>query len=114
MTENAELLLAVLHQVKFIIGAHGIVACDAGKRMPGPRIQYLGTNGMGKFSLLLMTADTDLRAIPLEHCQLSAAMGFMAVTTVIDIVVFIGTVPELFHGIPVTGGADLRLTPLEQ
>ncbi len=114
MTEAAELLLAVGHQVKFIIGAHGVVAGDAGKRMPGPRVQDLGTDGMGKSPLMLMTAGTDLDAVPLEHCQLFAAVRFMAVTAVIDIVVFIRTVPELFHGVLVTGGADLRLTAPEQ
>ena len=114
VTEDAELLLAVRHQVIFIIGAHGIVAGDAGERMPGPRVQDLGTDGMGKSPLMLMTAGADLGAVSLEHCQLSAAMGFMAVAAVIDIVVFIRTVTELFHGIPVTGGADLRLAPFEQ
>ena len=114
MTEDAELLLAVRHQVILIIGAHGIVAGNAGEWMSGPRIQYLGTNGMGKSPLILVTADTDLGAVPLEHCQFFAAMRFMAVTALIDIVVFIGTIPKLFHGILVTGGADLRLTPFEQ
>ncbi len=114
VAEAAELLFAIRHQVKFIIGAHGIVTGNAGNRMPGPRVQYLGTDGMGKFFLLLMTAGTDLRAVSLEHCQVSTAMGLMAVTAVIDIVVFIETVPELFHGVLVTGGADLLLTPFEQ
>ncbi len=114
MTEDAELLLAVCHQVEFIIGTHRIVAGDAGKRMPGPRVQDLGTDGMGKSPLIFMTTDTDLGTVSLEHGQLSAAMRFMAVAAFIDIVVFIGTVPELFHGVLVTGSANLRLTPFEQ
>ncbi len=82
--------------------------------MPGPWVQDLGTEGMGKSPLMLMAAGTDLGAVPLEHGQFPAAMRFVAVAAVIDIVVLIGTVPEPFHGVPVTGGTDLGLTPLEQ
>lgn len=107
MTLDAKLAFALQKKIIGVVGSHGVVTGDAGHHPPGPGIRNIGADRVGEFALILVTQGADFQPVALEQGHIVATVGKMAIGTVVDAAVPVGTVFVLVDGRAVAGGAHL-------